>query len=354
MSHPELQGKTLFQSPKKGTETNSSAVKGACTSQPRPPPRLKPEKENAKRGGAGVSEGGDRRVRTSSQAARLMQSSHSTLMEVRIMKGSVFQDKDSAASTFTHFAISSTLGVQAQRSRKRGCRTTSFIYWCCREKEHGVHQGGQGQDQSRPFPPRGFCLGRSSRSWRWRRRGAQACRFSCSSSLEDRVHGRWPPSRASQRRDRDWRGSLVTHGLSSFLGSLLSFSFFSFSPFFDFSLGLSWDPRPPRGAHSFPEASGVDPPSSPRVSASVASGLSSFCTWGPGGLGVSSGGPDGGTKSGVLGCGKTCGVLGSAPISPQARPPFPWEAAPSGEGPGRKLTAGASGFLGGGLGGTHC
>lgn len=33
MSHPELQSKTLFQSPKKGSETNSSALKDACTSQ---------------------------------------------------------------------------------------------------------------------------------------------------------------------------------------------------------------------------------------------------------------------------------------------------------------------------------
>lgn len=270
-----------------------------------------------------MSGGGDRRVRTASQAARLMQSSHSTLMEVRKMKGSVSQDKGSAASTFTHFAISSTLGVQAQRSRKRGCRSTSFIYWCCREKGHGVHQGGQGQDQSRPFPPRGFCLGRSSRSWR--RRGAQACRFSCSSSLEDRVHGRWPPSCASQRRDRDWRGSLVTHGLSSFLGfSLLSFSFFSFSPFFDFSLGLSWDPRPPRGAHSSPETSVVDPPGSPWVSASAASGFPCFCTWGPGG----SGGPDGGTKSGGLGCRKTMWDLGVRAHLPTGQTSFSLRSSP--------------------------
>lgn len=203
----------------------------------------------------------------------------------------------------------------------------SFIYWCCREKGHGVHQGGQGQDQSRPFPPRGFCLGRSSRSWR--RRGAQACRFSCSSSLEDRVHGRWPPSRASQLWDRDWRGSLVTQGLSSFLGFfLLSFSSFGFSPFFDFFLGLSWDPRPPRGAHSSPEASGVDPPGSPWVSASVASVLSCFCIWGSGGPGMGSGGPDGDTKTGGLGWGKTMWVLGVPAHLPTGPASFFMESSP--------------------------
>lgn len=67
------------------------------------------------------------------------------------------------------------------------------------------------QDQSCLFPTRGLCLGRLSRScWSCRRRGAQAFSFPCSRSLESRLHGRWPPSRASQRCRSDWRGSLVT------------------------------------------------------------------------------------------------------------------------------------------------
>lgn len=144
------------------------------------------------------------------------------------------------------------------------------------------------QDQSRPFPR--FCLGRSSRSCL--RRGAQACSFPCSRrSLEFRLHGRWPPSRVSQRRGSDWRGSLVTCGLSSLLGfSLLGFSFFSFSPFLGFSFrGFSWDPRSPRDTLSSLEASEMDPPGSTRVS--VASGLpgssGSSCirAWGAGGPG---------------------------------------------------------------------
>lgn len=149
---------------------------------------------------------------------------------------------------------------------------------------------GHGQDQSRPFPPRGFCLGRSSRSCR---RGAQACRFPCSRSLESRLHGRWPPSRTSQLlRGSDWRCSLVTCGFSSFLGfSLISF-FFGFSPFLGFSFrGFSWDPPPSRGVLSSPEASEMDPPGSTWVS--VASGLpgssgsSCICAWGTGGPGFS-------------------------------------------------------------------
>lgn len=151
--------------------------------------------------------------------------------------------------------------------------------------------GGR-RDQSRPLPPWGFCLDRSSPSWR--RRRAQVCRFSCLSSLESRV----------QRRGRDWRGSLVARGLSSVMGlSLLGFSFFSFSPFLGFSFcSLSWDPRSPRGARFSPEASCSDP--------SVASDLSCCSAWAPGGPDLGSGGPDGGTESRGLSYGETMWDLG--------------------------------------------
>lgn len=159
-----------------------------------------------------------------------------------------------------------------------------------KEGTQNSHRGHR-QVQSRPFPPRGFCLSLGRSSWSCHCREGQVRSFSCSRSLESRLHGRWPPSRASQRRGSDWRGSLMTWGFSTLLGfSLLGFSFFSFSPFLGFSFrGFSWDPRSPRCALSSPETSEMDLPGSTWVS--IASGLPGssgspcICVWGGGGPG---------------------------------------------------------------------
>lgn len=224
-------------------------------------------------------------------------------------------------------------GVQAQRAGDASAVALALFCWSLGPLG-GVEMGPRTQDpspaQPRPLPARCFCRpGCRSSSPSGCRRGGQTCLFLCSGYLGSFAQGRWPPSRASQRRGRASRASLAARGLSfRGLSSFLGFSFRIFSlgglssfPGLSFR-GFSLGPRSTRGSGSFPAASLVASPGFPGAFSASSlvmgtSGLSSVFPWSVGGPAWGAGGLDGGAQTAGLGCKVRSAGAGAASAHPR-------------------------------------